>query len=291
MRKFIHKLLLLAFTSLSSILILYLVLSCFTVSVTGLAREVFYSLDKAGYNSDRLFVILGDSVCNQVWPQINDSEKFSHLGCNQAITPCGTYLLMKKYLEHNPQTKEAYYIITPGSLGNDLYLNFTYQYFVIPFVNGDNLNFIEPETMEMLYKKFGEFFVTNSEVKTFLLNNNFFMQQYLNYVQKNPEKKYVRRLSRTAIIYLKKMRELCRQHNVKLYVYPLPIKDIPENHDWKNFEQDVKDFGFEDLLGDFIDRIVFFPEDWFADHVHFKKDILEKHRNEIIAAVLKSPEE
>ncbi len=289
MRKFIAKLSLIILTSTVSIFLVYLILLCFSSNLTGLAGEVFYVIEKAEHNSGRPFVILGDSVCNQIWPQDKDSGNFSHLGCNQAITPCGTYLLMKKYLEHNPQTKEVYYMILPQTLGNDLNLNFTYQYFVIPFMNNGNMNLIEAETREMLYQKFGKFFVTNGYVKTFLLNNNIFMRQYLLHVQSKPERKYIRRLSRTAIIYLNKMRELCREHNVKLYVYPLPVKDILENHDLENFKQDVKNNGFEDILGDFIERIVYYPEDWFRDGVHFKKEILEQHREEIIAAVLKSP--
>ncbi|MBQ7594649.1 MAG: hypothetical protein IJU48_09895 [Synergistaceae bacterium] len=289
MKKFIAKLSLIILTSTASIALVYLILLCLSSNVTGLAGEVFYVIEKAEHNSGRPFVILGDSVCNQVWPQNKDSENFSHLGCNQAITPCGTYLLLKKYLENNPQTKNAYYIIIPGSLGNDLYMNYTYQYFLIPFLNDENMNLIEAETREMLYHKFGKFFVHNGYIKDSLLNNNFFMRQYLACIQKKPEKKYVKRLSPTAIIYLNKMRDLCREHNVNFYVCPLPVKDIPENHDWENFNQDVKDFDFEDLLGDFTEKITYYPEDWFSDHVHFKHDILEQHRDEIIASVLKSP--
>ena len=289
MKKFLKKFALIISTSTTLILAVYMAMYLSSSHVTGLAGEVFYVIEKAGHNSGHPAVILGDSVCNQVFPQREDSENITHLGCNQAITPAGTFLLLKKYLEHNPQTQEVFYIVLPGTISNNMNLNYTYQYFVIPFMNGENVNFIEEETRQELYEKFGKFFVENGYIKNFLLNNNFFMDKYISYIRKKQEKRYAHRISRAGEIYLAKIRELCREHNAELHILPLPMADVPKNYGWDDFRNDISAYGFDDIFGDFIERIHYYPEDWFGDGVHFKKEILEQHIGEIRNKIMNSP--
>lgn len=286
MRKFITKFMLLIFTLLLLLPVVYVVPTYLTANKNGLAHEVFYVLDKAQYNSGRPIVILGDSVCNQLWDQRQDSENITHLACNQAVTACGTWLLLRKYLENNPQTKEVYYVIVPKyGLCNELNTNYTYQYFVIPFINENSMQLIESETLKQLYNKFGQFFVENKYIKRFLLNDKLFMSRYIHYVNANSQEN-IHRLSRTGIIYLRKIQELCREHDIKLFVRPLPMLDIENNHGFEDFERNVKTFGFEDVLGDYVKRIKYYPDDWFRDKVHFTKEVLEAHGDEIRASIL-----
>ena len=274
-------------TSTTSILIVYAVMFASSARVTGLAGEVFYCIEKAEYTSGLPAVILGDSVCNQLWPQKEDSENITHLGCNQAISAAGTYLLLKNYLEHNPQTKAVFYIVRPASLGNDLYLNYTYQYFVIPFMNGDNVNFLDDETTEKIYNNYGKIFVENGYIKNFLLNNNFFMKLYVDYVRTHKEETtYFHQISRTSVIYLNKLRKLCSEHNVILRVIPCPLSDISQNHGWENFSRDIQAYGFSDIFGDFVQRIHYYPEEWFRDTSHFKQEILEEYGDGMRAKVM-----
>lgn len=286
MNTFLRKTALIISLSVFSIITMYFLMFIFSSSITGLAKEVFYVIEKAKHNSGKPAVLLGDSVCNQLWPQNKDSANISHLGCNQAITPAGTYILLKKYLENNPQTQEVFYIIRPQSLGNDMNMNFTYQYFIVPFMNDENEILIDDETRQKLYDKFGKFFVENGYVKSFLLNNNLFMAQYINHVRAKAEQKYFHRLSRTAIIYLPKIRGLCMENNIKLKILPLPIADTEENYGWDKFDDDVKEYGFEDILEDFTRKIRYCPADWFSDGVHFKPEILEQHINELRKCVM-----
>ena len=244
MRKFLVKTALAALLSVVSIIAVYFLTFMFTLSGPGLASEVFYVIEKADHNSRKSAVILGDSVCNQLWPQKEDSANISHLGCNQAITTAGTYILLRKYL------------------------------------------IIDDETRQKLYDKFGKFFVENSYVKSFLLNNNLFMTQYINHVKTKTEKKYTHRLSRTAVIYLPKIRELCREHNVKLKVLPLPLPDNEENYGWEKFDDDVREYGLDDILGDFTKKIHYCPEELYVDGSHFKREILEQRIDELRSYVM-----
>ena len=286
MKKFLKKIVLILSVSLVSIATIYTLTFIFGINHTGLAVEVFYVIDKAEHTSGMPAVILGDSVCNQLWPQQKDSPNISHLGCNQAITSAGTYLLLKKYLEHNPQTERVYYVILPRSLGNDLNLNFTYQYFVIPFINDESMKLLDEDTKQKLYSKFGKFFVRNKYVKSFLLNNNLFMKQYLKCVKSRPETIEPHRLSPTSIIYLLKMRELCRERNIELQVLPLPMADKPENYGWEKLAQDIRDNGLDDIFREFIVKMRYCPENWFGDGIHFKPKILDEHLEELRASVM-----
>ncbi len=294
MRKFLVKTALIFSLSVLSITAVYVIMSIFSFRFGNLAHEVFYVIEKAGHNSGKTGVILGDSVCAQLWPKEKDSLNFSHLGCNQAITPAGTYILLKKYLANNPQTQEVYYIIRPQSLGNDMNRNYTYQYFVLPFMNKENEQLIDDETRQNIYDKFGKFFVENGYARYFLRNNNLLMMQYvnyvnnyINYVNNNKGYKLYHRISRTTVLYLAKIRELCKENGIKLTVLPCPLSDLEEeNYGWEKFNGDVKEYGLEDLLGDFTKSIRYYPADWFFDRVHFKKEILNAHSEDIRASVM-----
>lgn len=286
MRKFIKKIALTVFVSSLAIMTVYMGLFISSFRLTGLASEVFHVIRKAERNSGLPAVILGDSVCNQLWTQKEDSPNLVHLACNQAITPAGTYLLLKRYLEHNPQTQEVFYIICPQTLGNDLNLDYTYQYFVIPFFNGENVKLLDEDTTQKIYDRFGKLFADSEYIKSVMLNNNLFMEKYIAHINRKPKRKYIRRLSPTTAIYLPKMMELCAERNAKLSILPLPIPDTPENHDWDNFRKDINTFGLDDALGNFTEKIHYYPADWFRDGVHFKPDILAQHLNELRNAVM-----
>ena len=286
MRKFLMKTALIVLLPSMSFIAVHFMMFKLHLHIGGLAGEVFYVIEKAGHNSGKQAVILGDSVCYQLWPQNKDSANISHLGCNQAITPAGTYILLKKYLANNPQTQEVYYIIRPQSLGNDMNLNFTYQYFIVPFINDENEILIDDETRQKLYDKFRKFFVENNFIKSFLLSNNFFMDKYIEYVKRNTEQKFFHRLSRTAVIYLPKIRRLCMENNIKLKILPIPVADISENHGWDKFDADVKEYGFGDILGGFTEKILYCPEEWYRDNVHFRQEVLERSGDELRQSVM-----
>ena len=267
--------------------IIYSVLGIFDAPDAELAKEVFWAKEKALITNQCTTVYLGDSVCNQLWSEYDeDTDGICHLGCNQAITLAGSYLLLKDYLENNPQTENVYFLVRPQTLANDIWLNYSYQYLVIPFCDSDNMELLEPETKEELYKKFGKIFVESTFVKRTLLKDNLLMKQYLEKVQKQPEIMEDHRISKTTEIYLRKMKQLCDEKNVELVVKPNPLSDKEQNYGWDEYEQDILSMGFDDILGEFIEKIPYYPVEWFKDDAHFKKEILEQYGDEIRTRVL-----
>ena len=93
------------------------------------------------------------------------------------------------------------------------------------------------------------------------------------------------RISKTAAIYLAKMRSLCDEYDAKLFVKSLPLSDIEDNYGWEEYKQDIIDYGFQDLLWDFVENISYYPKDCFFDGVHFTENVLEEHGDDIRAAV------
>ena len=252
---------------------------------TKLAPEVFYAINKSRQSNEADTVYLGDSVSNQLWNQRTDESGICHLASNQAITVCGNYFLLLNYLEANPQTKTVYYIVRPQSLANDFWTNHTYQYFVVPFYDEINQEKVEPKSLELLYSKFGKLFVENKLIVRILANNNALLNRYLSSIQANDSEEQ-NRVSYVSAVYLKKMEEACQEHDVELKILAGPLADTEENRDWTRFEQDIKDFDLTEVMGEFLDGLTYYPEEWFSDGVHFTGKMIEEHGNEIRAAVL-----
>lgn len=298
MKKFISRILLFILLAASVTALYYFVLmkAQINTNVHFLADEVLYVIDKADIANNSKTVIVGDSVANQLWPQTKGSEDCCYLTSNQAITTAGSYILLYHYLEANPQTERVYYSIRPQGLSNDINIDKSFQYFVIPFSNKYNWDLLDSDTTDKLSSRFGSFMVNNKYPQWIILNNNFLMEQYLTAVEKknpdlkinddNTENRYYHRISPTGQIYLSKMIELCNRKNVELIVVPSPLMDVEDNYGWEAYSEDIINMGFEETLGNFINSIDYYPEDMFMDGIHFSESTLNDCREEIAEKVI-----
>jgi len=293
MKKFIFKLLIalgLA-TLVTALFYLILFVTRTNINVNFLGDEVLYVVDKAPKNSGCTRVMVGDSVSNQLWPQRQSGNDICYLGSNQAITPAGDYLLLYHYLEANPQTREAYLVVRPQSLSNDVNLDKSFQYFIIPFASKENLALLDSDTIDKMNSRFGSFWVSNRYAQWTILNSNFLLSEYMKYVGRrnpdmavnndNPTDQYYHRISPTGQIYLNKIRALCAEKNVTLTVVPSPLMDTPDNYGWEAYSKDIEEMGFEDILGTYLEDLDYYPEDMFMDGIHFSEEVLNDKRAEI----------
>lgn len=254
-------------------------------SPSSFGPELYYALDLAEEKTEYTKVIIGDSVARLIFsPDYQDeTDEVCYLATNQAITVLGNYILINRYLENNPQTEEVYYIVRPQSLANPLWFNFSFQYFIVPFYNDTYKQYIDADTGKYIEDRFGKLYATNDIVKSFIENNAYYMDVYLNNVlEQQLEVRDEKHLSDLTIKYLPKIKELCDSYGVRFKVMAAPLPDTQDNHDWGEFSQQIADNGLSDLLNGYIDGIDYYPESAFGDEAHFTEEYLEKNRGEII---------
>ena len=254
-------------------------------SPSSFGPELYYALDLAETNTEYTKVIIGDSVARLIFsPDYQDeTDEVCYLATNQAITVLGNYILLNRYLENNPQTEEVYYIVRPQSLANPLWFNFSFQYFIVPFYNDTYKQYIDEDMRQYIEDRFGKLYATNDIVKSFIENNAYSMDVYLNNVlEQQLEVRDEKHLSDLTIKYLPKIKELCDSHGVKLKVLAAPLPDTQDNHEWADFEKQIEDNGLTGLLGDYIDGIDYYPESAFGDEAHFTQEYLDSERENII---------
>ena len=298
MKKFIVRLIIALGLAAAVTALFYLILlvTHTNLNINFLGDEVLYVTRKAEVNSGCSKVIIGDSVANQLWPQETSGDDICYMTSNQAITAAGDYLLLYHYLESNPQTKEVYLALRPQSLSNDINIDKSFQYFVIPFANSGNAKLLDTDTRTKLDSRFGKFWINSKYAQWTLLNNNFLLSEYLKTVEKkNPDlvindddstNRYYHRISPTGQIYLEKIIELCDSKNIKLSVVPSPLMDTADNYGWEGYSEDIEAFGFDEVLGSYLDSVDYYPEEMFMDGIHFSESALKENREAIANKII-----
>lgn len=286
MKRLFSKLILLFCLVCCFLFIFYALLAFAEVNSSDIAPEIFTAIEKTGKYSAKNGVILGDSVAQQLWRIDEDSEDYCHLACNQGITACGNYLLLVEYLKNNPQTESVIYAVRPQSLSNDFRTDFTYQYFVLPFCSRNNLNLIKDSSISKLESVFGKPFIHSRVLRSAMLNNTAFLNIYLHNLQSDEPAVY-NRLSEVSATYIRLMNDYCKDRKIVFRVVSCPLRDSEENHDWNLFLQDIEGMGMEDLLGDYIPGIVYYPDECFlSDKVHLDLKNIPLSLEELRSVVL-----
>lgn len=251
--------------------------------------ELYYAVDLAQEKTEYTSVIIGDSVARLIFaPEYQDeTQETCYLATNQAITVLGNYILLNRYLENNPQTKEVIYIVRPQSLANPLWYNFSFQYFIVPFYNDEYKRYIDEETRAYIEERFGKMYATNKLVKNFIENNAYYMDVYLNNIlEQQLEERDEKHLSALSVKYLPLMVKLCREHGAEFTVLAAPLPDTPDNHDWEEFAAQIEAEGLASILGDYLEGIDYYDETCFSDEAHFTEEFLAANRAEIVGRLL-----
>ena len=259
-------------------------------SPSSFGPELYYALDLAEQKNDYTKVIIGDSVARLIFAPDYQSEtdEVCYLATNQAITVLGNYILLSRYLENNPQTEEVIYIVRPQSLANPLWYNFSFQYFIVPFYNDTYKKYIDEDTRSYIENRFGKMYATNDIVKSFIENNAYYLDVYLNNVlEQQLEVRDEKHLSELAIKYLPLMKGLCESNGVSFTVLAAPLPDTEENHEWSEFAVQIEESGLADILGNYLEGIEYYDESCFSDEAHFTEEYLEENRQEIIQNLFK----
>jgi len=128
-------------------------------------------------------LILGDSVCNQVFNQFADAnDEYLVLATNQAITITGQYILASRFLENSGEATDIYIVMLPGSFSSDYSSELSYSYLIEPFGKMGCFSYLSEDTRINIEQYYGRLF-TNTTVLELLDNSCSNNKLYLYYNQ------------------------------------------------------------------------------------------------------------
>lgn len=248
-----------------------------------LGYEVYDALEEVEQANSYEAVLLGDSVSRQLCPPENQGEnaQVCYLSTDQAVTVVGNYILLCRYLENHPQTKQVIYMVQPVGLANNMRSDFSYQYFILPLYREPYLAYIDESTREAVEGKYGRMFVSNPVIRYILRNSAVCLKPYLERIHDDEDGTVPEMMFR----YLSSMRELCGKYGAEFILVSSPLNE-GFDYDTEHFLETVmqtEDEELRELFERYTASMRFYEKDCFSDDVHFTKDYLEMHREEILS--------
>ena len=235
------------------------------------SAQICPAIDKAEEQNGYSKIILGDSVCQQIFNGFQDvNEEYLLLGTNQAITIDGQYILARLFLESHPDATDVYLIMLPNAFMSGFDSEMSYSYLIEPFGSKGKLYLLTEQTLKDMTDYYGKFFMQRNVIR-FLdgscINNKIFLfsnQNRIKAIEKNSD----RIISLEAEYYLNDLQKICTENNVTLHVLPCPVVDSDENRELVNNLEKESDQMFDD----YFRCVTFYPEEMFPDGVHFGGD-------------------
>lgn len=255
-------------------------------SERAVAFEVYDAIALSEQKTNYHTLILGDSVARQFFhpDQQEESDEICYMATNQAIMPLGNYILLEKFLENNPQLETVYYAARPDSLESGVDFYYTYSYFVTPFYEENNFQYMEEETRKGIETIFGGFCSKNEFAKWVIAKYPKLQQDYLDLCKTVFQQR--RRFDEdyempdTSTFYLQEMKMLCERNGIEFHLasVPLPERDDFDFEEWRGRMTEV---GMEELFTEYMQGIEYVSQGEFVDGVHLKAEFVAENRERV----------
>lgn len=247
------------------------------------AFEVYDAIDISGQQTDYRFLVLGDSVGRQFFdPDYQqENEQVCYLATNQAITAAGNSILLKRFIENNPQLEEVYYVLRPDSLKSNANFIYTYSYFITPLYSSSLKQYLEADTQEQIESVYGKLMVNNNFMKWLLAKYPKLLEVYNNTCQTNFNLR--RQWQKEAVSielslpYLAQMQRTCEERKIELHLIAPPIPDNYD-YDFAALQSEMNALGLEHFYEEFTRGIQYVDSTEFVDGVHLKNEYVTEHR-------------
>ncbi|MCX7046401.1 MAG: hypothetical protein NTX50_13065, partial [Candidatus Sumerlaeota bacterium] len=257
-----------------------------------IAPEVYIAISRSHKSAPYDTVVLGDSVANQFFiEELEKKYRYYTLTSNAAITLVGQYILVENIIRSNPgKLKRIYLVARTGCISSDqLSTRYAYNYFILPFVNRGNKDFIEKEVKDKLsvsiWYKLGQ-------ISIFKLFPNIIQGPDLRQLKKyeSSEANSNNLLPSINIIYIKKMLEACHRRNIELHIVspPLPERDCDRQKMRSLFETSGID---RKIAMEYLNSMKVYAPDDFTDTIHVTQDFLKKNQSRILEEILGTRQE
>ena len=243
--------------------------------------EIEEYINKATTEDASHILVLGDSVCRQLFNGLQDkNDDCSMIGSNAAITVAGQYIIAKNYLENHDDVHAVYLFMIPESLMRSFGVESSFLHTVIPFSNTGNLECLEPETIEIMEQVFGKFFVSKEGI--YLIDNSGLNRKlYCNLLPKLSEDYAMKNPLELANVYIPKIKELCDEKNVEFYLISGPVSE-----DKSYITEELKPYfdksELREINPDYLENIVYFPSDQAEDGTHFSGEYANREYFDIM---------
>lgn len=214
-------------------------------------------------------LVVGDSTGWLFYPceSVCDSNMVS-LACNQAVTMAGHYMLLHRFLEVNTDNlpDKVVLVFTPSSLGNNLD-QFTYHYFLKPFMRGRNLSLFTGTLWRRIVHIPLWWAVTLPSMRL----SNYAPEYSL------PTDEPYDMLSPLSREYLWKIMQLCDNYGVPLVIQPSPIRLSSLSYYTEKGAAALSNGEFgkcAPLMEDYVARLYAEEDSCFRDDVHLRRELI-----------------
>lgn len=237
--------------------------------------EVEAYIQSVRTEKDYTKLILGDSVCNQLFNNLQEyNGEYCIVGNNRGLTMAGQYLLMNEFLNTHENVTDVYLIVGLDALESEIDITYGYQYVVVPFSRIGVLDELEDETLDEMADTYGTLFL-NPTVAVTIGDSSVARKLYLNYLKQkyateNPTAVTYGNLSDTTVLYLNKMYEMCDSKGIALHLLPDPLADT----EYRREQADLlltqfEETGLKERFPEYFSMIQYYPLKQFVDGVHF----------------------
>ena len=231
-------------------------------------NEIIPQIEKAQLTDGTTKLILGDSVCNQMFKDLQQyNDDFSIIGSNAAITMSGQYILAKEYIEHHPDATDIYLLVLPQSLEQSYNTLWGYQYTVMPFVKTNTLQYLDETTISIMKETYGELFL-NQHFVNMIDSSGVHRKLCLNYLNKYKTGYVPERCFDIADQYIGKIYDMCEERNINFHLYPLPVCESKET-EIREIMEEFKHSELYNINPNFLNNIMYYPVNESKDQVHF----------------------
>lgn len=241
--------------------------------------EIIPCINKMKENDKYTKLILGDSVCYQIYNPLQDvNGEYCIMGTNRAITLSGQYLLAKEFIEKREHVTDIYLIVTFDSFDAYYDKDFGYQYAVMPFVTADLFYDLDDETIQIAEKSYGKFFLKKTVVDLIdysEVNRKLYLNAVKQYAPISEE--LSNHVSDHSIRYIQKIDQMCNENGIEFHLLPTPIKDNKNKHDQMARQiEEFKEAGILKLVQEYYDCVEFYSEEQFRDEVHLGGEYVQR---------------
>lgn len=233
------------------------------------SHEVETYIEKAAAMDGSTKLILGDSVCNSLFGELDEiNPDYSVLCCNKGITMAGQYILAREYLQHHEKVTDIYLIVISNSLITGFDTEFGYQYAVMPFVRTDKLSYLDEETVAEMKNLYLSPFVSKNMVE-FVDQSPLMKKLYLNILKDFRPVKLTLSFPDVTTRYISKIYRMCEDNNVTMHFISAPLADTPQRREVEAvLKEEYEASVLYELFPDFYEHYIYYPADLFPDGMH-----------------------